>query len=188
MRIVFSRGPDRVSSEARIERPDGLVVVLPSTDRRHRVPHDVAHAATERELGMPDGVFGSIASGAMFKGMRVLSGRQRHDAAARSRRILRANRRSITVAEVLTGIVHDAVEAGRRAPFALARRFWGTLEERPFPWTEADLARAAGTLRDLAARWEALAPGDGLELGWPDRLVMPVPAEPRGSKPQPRRR
>lgn len=64
------------------------MVELPSYSRTHRVPHDLAHAVAEREFGRADGVFGSIAAGAVFDNMRVIAGRPRHDAAARGRRVL----------------------------------------------------------------------------------------------------
>lgn len=76
-----------------IHCPDGVVVWLPSYSRKWRVPHDVAHAVTERELGLAQGVFGSIASVAVFDNMQVVSGRPRHDARAVSARILRSNAR-----------------------------------------------------------------------------------------------
>ena len=68
---------------------------MPSYSRKYRVPHDLAHLVTERELLLATGVFGSLAAGAMFSNARVVSGRPRHDAAARSKRILAANRRGL---------------------------------------------------------------------------------------------
>jgi hypothetical protein len=188
MRVVFLRRP-KGECVARIVRPDRVVVLLSSYSRKGRVPHDLAHAVTERELGLGQGVFGSIAAGALFKSMKVVSGRLPHDAAARSRRVLRANERAITVAEVLTGVVQRAVEVGSPTiPFAEVRGGWGALEERPFPWTEADVARATDTLRTLTRRFGASGPNDGLEFDWPERLILPVPAERRRTRPGPRRR
>lgn len=188
MWIVFVR---RAEGEclARVHRPDGVVVELPSYSRKHRVPHDLAHAAVERELGLAHGVFGSIASGAVFKNMRVLDGRPRHDAAARSRRILRANAKRITVAEVMAGVVHRAVESGRDGvPLGEARRAWGSVSEEPFPWTAEEVARTTGALRALARQFASLAPGESMEFDWPDRLIAPVPAAPRRSRAQSRPR
>jgi len=190
MRIVFARAA-RGESVATIHRNDGVVVELPSFSRKHRVPHDLAHAVAEREFGLADGVFGSIAAGAMFDNMRVVAGRPRHDAAARSGRILATNRRALTLAELMAGVLHRAVEgnAGIRATDD-ARRNWGSLRQDPFPWTDEQVITAGDALRDLAGRWATLGAGDGLEFRWPDRLIAPVPPETtrRRSARQPARR
>jgi hypothetical protein len=188
MHIEFQRGHEG-TCVARIHRPDKVVVELISGNRKWRTPHDLAHAATERELGLADGVFGSIASGAVFKSMRLVSGRPRHDAAARSARVLHANSRAITLAELLTGVVHRAVEHGMAtASLEWARRSWGILETRPFPWTAEDLRRATDLLRELSRRWAVVGPDDRVELDWPERLVVPPPPAPRGRRAATRRR
>ena len=73
-----------------IYRPDGVVLELPSYSRTWRVPHDLAHAVTERELGLAGGLYGLIASGHVFDNMSVVAGRPRHDARARSDRVMTA--------------------------------------------------------------------------------------------------
>lgn len=179
MRIVFTRivGGE---SLARLHRRDGVVVELPSYSRRWRVPHDLAHLVTERELLLATGLFGSLAAGAMFTNARVVSGKPRNDAAARSKRILTANRRGLTVAEVLAGVLHHAVEhRDPQAPYDRARQDWGIVEQRPFPWTPADITRATDRLRDTAQQWEALGDTGTLDEFWPDVLTSPVPEQPR---------
>jgi hypothetical protein len=177
MRIIFTKvlGGECV---ARLHRRDGVVVELLSYSRKYRVPHDLAHFVTERELLLSTGVFGSLAAGAMFHSVRVVSGKPRHDAAARSKRILIANRHGLTVAEVLAGALHHVVEHRQPGvPFRKACADWGIVEQGPFPWTEEDIGRATDTLRDTAARWETIdAPGSMDEL-WPDVLTSHVPAD-----------
>lgn len=187
MRIVFARVA-RGESIATIYRNDGVVVELPSFSRKHQVPHDLAHAVAEREFGLADGVFGSIAAGAMFDNMRVVTGRPRHDAAARSKRILTANGRALTLAELLAGVLHRAVEGQDDLPATeSARRHWGMVREDPFPWTDEQVTAAVDTLRDLARRWAALGPAESLEFRWPDRLVEPVPPARSRHRGSPRR-
>jgi hypothetical protein len=175
VRIVFAHAP-RGGSVATIFRNDGVVVELPSFSRKHRVPHDLAHAVAEREFGLADGVFGSIAAGAMFDNMRVLTGRPRHDAVARSRRVLAANRWALTVAELMAGVLHRAVEEDAEVGVTeTARHDWGIVSQETFPWTDDQVIAAVGVLRDLAEQWAALACGEGLEFHWPDRLIASVP-------------
>nr|WSY56955.1 hypothetical protein OG999_46970 [Streptomyces sp. NBC_00886] len=175
MRLVFvpmARGSSRVV----VHRGDGVVLEMRSYSRKHRVPHDLAHAVAERELRLGAGVFGCIAAGAVFSSMRVLDGSPRHDASARSSRIIKANARSITVAEVLSGILHDMIEDSPTVPlFTRAREAWGIVEEKPFPYDEATLATAAETLGVLSERWSHLRPEEGLEFTWPPVLTAPVP-------------
>jgi hypothetical protein len=66
MRLTFQHDP-RGESLTVIQRSDGAVFTLYS--RKHRVPHDLAHAVTERELRLADGVFGCIAAGVVFDSM-----------------------------------------------------------------------------------------------------------------------
>ncbi|HEY0638655.1 MAG TPA: hypothetical protein VGD67_13475 [Pseudonocardiaceae bacterium] len=179
MRIVFRRAAQG-ESVATIHRDDGIVLELPSFSRKHRIPHDLAHAVTERELGLADGVFGSIAAGAVFGNMRVVAGRTRHDAAARSTRVLDANRRALALAEIMAGMLHQEVEGTvRLGAVQAARRGWGSLRQEPFPWTDEQVLTAAGVLREHGERWVALGPADTLDFPWPARLVAPLPADDR---------
>ena len=170
MRIVFRRAP-RGESIATIHRRDGVVLELPSYSRKHRVPHDLAHAVAEREFDLSDGVYGSIASGAVFDNMTVVSGRPRHDAAKRSKEILRANKKALTVAEIMAGILHRAVENPKDfVATAQARHDWGIVRAEPFPWSDEQVNAAVETLRGLADEFDRLGPDEGLDFWWPDRL------------------
>ena len=172
MLITFARALSG-STLATIRRGDGVVLELPGYDRKYRVPHDLAHAVTERELGMAGGVFGSIAGGGVFDNMRVVSGKPRHDAAERSRRLLAANKQSLGAAEILAGVVHDAVELGETSTVERARRGWGIFSTEPLPWSERQVTGAVAVLRELAVEFEATGK---VVFTWPDRLTSPMPA------------
>jgi hypothetical protein len=171
------RGEDGCVSA--LERPDGVRIEMRGYSRTHLVPHDLAHAVTERALGMDRGVYGTIAGGGLFASVTVIGGRPRHDAAARSVRILRANGPAIGVAEVLSGLVHRAVESDRSVTMRDAREAWGVCSADPFPWAETDLTLATACLRALADEWNQLVPGEQLALGWPRRLISAIPPAPR---------
>jgi hypothetical protein len=176
VQLLFSPAGDG-RCRTRVLRDDGVVLEMRSYSRKHRVPHDLAHAAVERELRLCAGVFGCVAAGAVFSSMRVLAGVPRHDAAARSSRVIKAHARSIALAEVLSGVVHQAVEdPAAHSLFQRAREGWGIVEEGPFPYAPAAVAAAAETLRALADRWSTLAVGAELALAWPRDLAAPVPA------------
>jgi hypothetical protein len=185
-KVVFTKGANG-SYWCHVHRPDGAVVLVPSFDRRHRVPHDLAHVATERELAMNDGVFGSIMAGALMGDMRVVSGPRRHDERQRSARIIRAHTasRALTTAELLASVLHDAVETGRRGDLhGWARRYWGVVRQEPFPYPPAALAAARTLLEELTAQWEALPVDGELEVPW---HRAPAPAAGRASRRSTRR-
>jgi hypothetical protein len=182
MRVTIARTATG-STCATIRRADGVVLELPGFDRKYRVPHDLAHAATERALGLSRGVFGSIAGGGVFDNMRVVAGRRpRHDAAARSRRLLTANKHEIGVAELVSGIIHRGLEHGTD-PLPRARAEWRALMTEPFPWTDAEFHAAVADLACLADDYNR----DGsVDLDWPAALTSPVPpaeeSHPRGRR------
>jgi hypothetical protein len=176
MLVVFTRAAGG-STVVTLHRRDGVVVELPGYDRKFRVPHDLAHLVTERELGLADGVFGSIAGGGMFSNMRVVGGKPRHDAASRSKRLLDANKQGLGMAEVLAGAVHDDVEHGSGDAPVAARRVWTAFGTGPFPWTDRQITDAVHMLTELTEAWYR----DGrLATNWPDRLVEAVPAATTG--------
>jgi hypothetical protein len=180
MLVTIARA-GRGSTVATIHRRDGVVLELPGYDRKFRVPHDLAHAVTERELGLSRGVFGSVAGGGMFTNVRVLTGRPRHDAAERSRRLLTANKHELGMAELMAGAVHHAAEHATD-PAPEARRAWASLTPDPFPWPDDRLREA---LKALIAESAAYHRDGVVHLDWPDRLTSPMPsteAHPRGRR------
>lgn len=166
MHVTFLHDP-RGECLTLIRRVDGAEFTLSSYSRKHRVPHDLAHAVTERELGMRDGIFGCIAAGAIFDSMQQTAGKKRYDAKTRSTRILKAPN-SIGISESLTSVIHEAVENDRPTPYALVRETWGITRHDPCPYLDTDLERATETLRELSHRWQANS--DPLVFPWPKRL------------------
>ncbi|GGN66255.1 hypothetical protein GCM10010112_28460 [Actinoplanes lobatus] len=176
MLVVFAHSSTG-STVATVHRADGVVMQLPGHDRKYRVPHDLAHFATERALDISGGVFGSIAAGAVFANMRLAGGRPRHDASARSRRILDANKQTLGLAEVLAGVIHQVVETGDPAPVApMIRNAYAVLDPGGFPWSDEQVGAAVRDLTELTAEWEAQGT---LRVTWPDHLIA-VPPPPRG--------
>ncbi|WP_405063434.1 hypothetical protein OG474_17820 [Kribbella sp. NBC_01505] len=166
MELTFVHDP-RGECFTLIRRADGAEFTLFSYSRKHRVPHDLAHAVTERELGMADGIFGCIAAGLVFESMEQTAGKRRHDAKVRSARILKA-RNSIGMSEAIAGVIHEAVERDSATPYARVREMWGVTQAAPCPYTDADLVRTTETLRELGKRWQASP--DPLDFPWPKQL------------------
>lgn len=171
MQLTFVHDP-RGECLTLIRRADGAEFTLSSYSRKHRVPHDLAHAVTERELGIPDGIFGCIAAGAVFDSMQQTGGKKRYDAKTRSTRILKAPN-SIGISESITSVIHAAVENGwKKTPYARIREMWGVTQQDPCPYLDPELDRATQTLRELRARWEASS--GPLDFAWPTKLQAGV--------------
>jgi hypothetical protein len=150
-------------STATIVRPDGVRLLLTSYDRKYAVPHDLAHFVTEQQLGLTDGLFGSIAAGAVFDSVTVLSGKR---AAVRSDAVRQRNAAGHAVAEVLVGVVHLGVDGPDQAVVQGLARAWGSVREGRCPYPERARLSAVRTLRDLGARFAALGPDEVLPLRW----------------------
>lgn len=93
------------ATTALIERDDGVVYSMRGPVAGPVVPHDAVHLLTERELGMRDGIWGSIADGAVYRSMTHVSGRRKPHAAERSAQLIRERAVPLQRAEMLAGLV-----------------------------------------------------------------------------------
>jgi hypothetical protein len=168
MEVHFHRTNDRGNYAVLVRRDDGLTARLPGYDRTYSVPHDLAHFVAERGFELTQGVFGSIAAGAMFSNMSLVDGRPHYDGKARSRAVLRAHADELGLAECISGVVHESVENHLDFPATLRRlhEAWGRLRPGPCPYEGGVLRRTLGTLGALGARWRTVEPGDTLALRW----------------------
>jgi hypothetical protein len=168
MQVHFHRIDSVGGYAVLMRRDDGLTVRLPGLDRSFRVPHDLAHFVTEREFRLGHGVFGSIAAGAMFSNMAVVGRRPRYDANVRSRAVIRAHSAELSLAEVLSGVVHDGVEHESNTDTVYRQLLiaYGSLRPGPCPYPMATLRRCLGLLWALEGRWRAVPVGQRLALRW----------------------
>jgi len=70
MRVTFPRLPDHERAYALVQRDDGVVYQLYDGPAGPQLPHDIRHFVAERELRIPDGIWGGIAAGLVFTTMR----------------------------------------------------------------------------------------------------------------------
>jgi hypothetical protein len=168
MQVHFHRTDGHGGYVVLMRRDDGLTVRLPGYDRKWRVPHDMAHFATEREFNLNQGVFGSIAAGALFSNMSVVGGRPRSDVTTRSRSVIKAHTAGLGLAEAVSGVVHDGVEHDAALPVLYTRlvETWSSLRPGPCPYQLATLRRCLAVLALLESRWREVAVGQRLALRW----------------------
>jgi hypothetical protein len=154
-------------SLATIDRPDGARLVLTSYDRANTVPHDLAHFVAERDLGLGRGLWGSIASGALFDSLQLISGKRRHNEAARSQAVRRANADELALAEVLVGAVHRGLQLSDTAATREIERAWSSVRDSPCPFSPDRRIIAVTELRRLGRLFGELEASRTLSLDWP---------------------
>jgi hypothetical protein len=169
MKITFTRTGERTYTTV-AARDDGVTLHVPSHDRPALLPHDLAHFIVEQELGLKQGFWGSVAAGALFPGMTVVSGRQPPHAADRSRSIIRAMGQLGTEAEVLVGVLVKIAHAGMEENWEAARsilvREWRpNRPSRDLPTAE-EVRRVSARLREAQADWQSLPIGESLTVTW----------------------
>ncbi|HTJ33919.1 MAG TPA: hypothetical protein VL738_11870 [Dactylosporangium sp.] len=181
MRVTFIRFADHEWGHVVIARDDGVVYRMNTGPITGETPHDLVHYTVEDALRIPDGIWGSIAGGVVFRSMTHVSGRRPPHAAERSKELIREHRDLLQRAELIGGLCERA--AG--LPEAdLAQ--WAAKE--PFmPLTVEQLATAAEALRAAAGRWAGLAAGDRLELEWPRHRAVRSSAATPGRTGRPER-
>ncbi|MGY1809718.1 hypothetical protein ACI8AF_20320 [Blastococcus sp. SYSU D00669] len=156
MRITFERMADRRPVETLVERDDGVTFLMRGAGGGAALPHDLVHALVERELGVPDGIWGCVADGVVWGSMRHVSGRQPPHGAERSARLKKEREARITAAEGLADVVARLARDQELLPAQLAQT----------GYDRAALDRAAAALRTAASEWSARAPGDRLTVEW----------------------
>jgi hypothetical protein len=163
--IEFARRKDG-GSLATIDRPEGVRLLLTSYDRANSVPHDLAHFVTERDLGLRRGLWGSIASGALFDSVQIISGKRRHDDGARSQAVRRANADELALVEILVGAVHRGLQLSDTAATREIERAWLSVRDSPCPFPPDRRIAAVAELRRLGLHFGELdAPQDRQEPG-----------------------
>jgi hypothetical protein len=177
MHVTFPRLPDHERAYAVVERDDGSVYRLYGGQAGPQLPHDIMHFVVERELQIPDGIWGGIASGIIFDTMQHVSGRRPPHARDRSRELLASFHGSGLRAEVLANFVQAVARLDHPSDIqilTLAATQLSVLSDTEAEVEPAEVAAAAQALQVEAARWARLRVGQELSYDWPR------PAVPRG--------
>jgi hypothetical protein len=166
MDILFRKsGFSREPSEA--IRRDGVHLSIPVFGRLDPIPHDLAHFVIETELDLCNGFFGSMADGAIFGGMHVLSGRQPPHAGEHSRTVMKANHYAILFSEILVDrtlqALKDEAVGNKPFPMTLPQIPSSSLAERI-----ALIRRLVPKMQEMCRRWQAVPVGETLLVVWPD--------------------
>ena len=201
MRITFRRFPGGVDSYSEVERDDGAVFRMAEFTRGGaRLPHDLRHLVVELELGVTDGIWGTIADGGIYTSMRFVGGhRLPHDAARKSDALKKARHHRIGRAELFANLAESIAALDSPADAQVREIIRRHLAVVPLSEPGQDPARvvelpapgalvaAAVAVRATAEKWAALPVGAELSYKWTLRrspaaaqqALSTVPARPR---------
>ena len=179
MRITFRRFPGHERAYSLIERDDGVVYAMTDFTRPGtELPHDLRHFVVERELNVPDGIWGGIAAGMVYGSMTHVRGRRPPHSKDRSDGLKRAHRQRLMRAELLASLVEAVAALDNPSEDDIARITRAKLSVIPLTEPGSDpadvaavpppetLARAAQALQVEAARWARLRVGEELVYEW----------------------
>ncbi|MGY1820566.1 hypothetical protein [Geodermatophilus sp. SYSU D00079] len=173
MRMTFQRMADRRPVETVVERDDGVTFAMRGAGGGTDLPHDLVHALVETGLGVTDGVWGCVADGVVWGSMRHVTGRRPPHATERSERLKRERAAAVDRAEHLADLVGRLARGAEVLPGQVAAS--GVPPER--------LQAVVGALREAAARWAALAPGETWVVEWVPAPRARGPRRTSGSRP-----
>jgi hypothetical protein len=156
-----------------VMRHDGVRLSVPVYGKLDPIPHDLAHYVIERELGLQDGFWASVAAGAIFGGMAILKGRQPPHARERSRALMKANHQGILFAEVVVDAVMRAVKGEPLGVDPLPVES-PVVRSRSRAERDALIVRLLPAMQAMCAWWQAVPLGETLLLVWPDRPDQPA--------------
>lgn len=152
MRILFTKLPGN-RHEIVVRDRRGPDVKLPSRETGPSIPHDLAHAAVEKALGLDDGFWGAIEKGATFEGFELVEGsRHKRSGLKELRRYGPATER----AEMAVSWAHRAWSGQRTSGRGLGDS----------PLDDRALSLAFAALDEARRRWDALKEGETLDWSW----------------------
>lgn len=146
---------------------DGVEVHVAETDHDHVVPHEISHLALEGTLGFGYGFWGCVSRGALFNGMRVLSGRAEDEARVVSEVVRREAGARFINAEIMVAAIEETYPGARVTDVEecreLAMKNYTSLSDL---LAVADMPEATRRWADLVAAWAAVPHGGSLERDW----------------------
>jgi len=163
VRLTFSRMADRRPVETLVERDDGVVFAMRGAGGGAELPHDLVHAVVEEALGIPDGIWGCVADGAVWGSMRHVSGRRPPHWQERSDRLKKERTAAIARAEA----VADLASRLARGAEVLPGQGAGSIAGSGFPPARID--QAVDAVRSAERRWAQLSPGATWTVTWAAR-------------------
>jgi hypothetical protein len=165
MKLAFTRLENR-KYETLIER-DGVRFRLNGPGHMFALPHDLEHFIVEQNLRVKNGFWGSIADGAVLRGMTYIDGKRKPHAEERSKAVLKANERPLAEIEVVVRLFREGMDKGGAAPIhrALVARQAATAQKLMI-FSEVEIGKAVAAWQEARTAWDKQPVGGVLPLIW----------------------
>jgi len=168
MKLDFKRLDDR-RYETLIER-DGVRYRLNGPGHMFMLAHDLEHFVVEQNLRVKNGFWGSIADGAVMRGMTYLDGRRKPHADERSKAILKTNAGPLSEIEVVVRLFREGMAKDLPSPAPAIHRELAARQaataQKLMSFSVADVGRTVTAWLDVLAKWQNVPAGGALPLIW----------------------
>ena len=119
---------------------------------------------------MKRGFWGSIADGAVVKGMSYLGGKRKPHAEERSKAILKANEGPLGEIEVVVRLFREGIDQGGASPATAVRRSLAARQaataQKLMTFGEAEVGKAVAAWLETQPEWQEQPVGGALSLIW----------------------
>ena len=177
MRITFTKIAPATCGVV-VERQDGRAIRFPTAGASRDFPHDVLHYIVESELGVAYGIWGCVAAGGSFPGMRGLAGHRKPHARERSRSIWKVAGQRPTEFEELAGMFQRIALTGLDASsgehaLSMINSAWRPVKHARPPYDLPTVRRVCQKIRAWLDTWTSLGTGESVSLEW----TIPIPRD-----------
>jgi len=157
----------------RVYRDDGCVVHVPGYGGRFSPPHDYGHYLVDRVYAPDYGLWGMIAAGAVWGGMRVLSGRRPPHSAERTKAILDVAGEAHSSSEGLVCAFQKITDGRLDHDWRASKQVLDVCLDyraKARPQNLEEVQSMCADFRDAGRQWSAVGVGESLTVSW-DTLV-----------------
>ena len=177
MRITFTKiAPSKCGVV--VERQDGRVIRFPTAGASREFPHDVLHYIVESELGVAYGIWGCVAAGGSFPGMRGLGGHRKPHARERSRAIWKIAGQHPTEFEELAGrfqriALGDLDRSNGEHALSMINSSWRPEKHARPLYDLPTVRRVCQQIRGWLDTWNSMEAGESVSADW----TVPIPRD-----------
>lgn len=155
---------------------DGVQLRVPGYAFMWALPHDLAHFVVEDTLSLDRGFWGSIASGAEFRGMESIAGQRKPHATQTAKRITKKNAECLGEAERLVAcferIVDDRLDGVAYRAEAELKEALAPVRHQSKAITPSEITKVCAAWRAMQSRWSELPVGEAIDVQWTVRSAV----------------
>lgn len=155
-----------------VNRDDYVKLQFIGVGKKFLIPHDLSHFIVESQLNMCQGFWGCVANGALFPGMNIVEGRQKPHAKSKSKQIIKAANRQLTLAECLVRVFDEVytLKSDRILQSARNRLREISVKIEPNKLSDVTVLDICSTLKTFQSNWQTMDIAKSIEVNWNQKL------------------